>query len=178
MPPESLDIVLLPPAKDSAISQIASTFNSWFESVPAICLDSYSDDELHKDDSEAEEEEYVPSEFSFRSSNVSLIIIDLDLIRAQRLKTAFKDEDNEWFPWPDKTVSIAILNLSYYFHTLKSQIRILDIVRHLPHSVMSNKQFEYVLWGMQLLQVPQVPSDNIIKSTSICIQQACGVRSI
>ena len=55
---------------------------------------------------------------------------------------------------------------------------VLDIVRHLPRSTLSDRQLDFILWGMRTLHIPQIPSDSVIKGAAICLQQACGIRSI
>ncbi|KAI5986293.1 hypothetical protein EDC04DRAFT_2615136, partial [Pisolithus marmoratus] len=64
-----------------------------------------------------------------------------------------------WFLWPDK------------------QTCILDILRHLPHSLFSDAQLQVILWGLSILGVDNVPSTRMLKDIDSSLQSQYGIPS-
>ncbi|KAI1783686.1 hypothetical protein LXA43DRAFT_977008 [Ganoderma leucocontextum] len=75
--------------------------------------------------------------------------------REQRAKA-----DPRWFPWPDKETCI------------------LDIVRHLPRSLFSDKQMEIILWALDMLGLENRPSLFVLKMIDRMLQDQYGIDSI
>ncbi|KAF7303282.1 hypothetical protein MKEN_01292300 [Mycena kentingensis (nom. inval.)] len=70
------------------------------------------------------------------------------------------EEKSEWFPWPDKETCV------------------LDILRHVPRCAFSKKQNTAIHWAMQVLGVPNLPSDRVMDEIDKKLQPICGVQSI
>ena len=59
-----------------------------------------------------------------------------------------------------------------------TQYCILDILKHIPRSLFSDKQTSAICWAMSGLGVPSVPSQYILKRTLEDIQKVYGVKTI
>ncbi|KIK60034.1 hypothetical protein GYMLUDRAFT_59756 [Collybiopsis luxurians FD-317 M1] len=55
---------------------------------------------------------------------------------------------------------------------------VLDVLQHLPHSTLSNSQLEVILWAIQVLGVPDVPSVASMKEVQKMLDAVCGVRTL
>lgn len=66
----------------------------------------------------------------------------------------------QWSPWPDKPSFI------------------LDVIRHLPRSVFSDKQMEVILWSHRSLGISEVPSVFVLKTIDKHLQSCCGIETI
>ncbi|ETW79803.1 hypothetical protein HETIRDRAFT_48824 [Heterobasidion irregulare TC 32-1] len=64
-----------------------------------------------------------------------------------------------WFPWPNKVVCV------------------LDILRNLPRSLLSDTQMEIITWGMMNLGIDDLPSISSLKDTFGGLQQRYGIRT-
>ncbi|KAI0782792.1 hypothetical protein C8Q75DRAFT_795782 [Abortiporus biennis] len=71
-----------------------------------------------------------------------------------------EETDRLWYPWHDKETCV------------------LDILRHLPRSIFSDKQMEVILWSMAILGVDDVPSVSVMKEINATLQVLCGVDTI
>ncbi|KAL4242306.1 hypothetical protein ABKN59_012009 [Abortiporus biennis] len=71
-----------------------------------------------------------------------------------------EETDRLWYPWHDKETCV------------------LDILRHLPRSIFSDKQMEVILWSMAILGVDDVPSVSVMKEIDATLQVLCGVDTI
>ncbi|EIM81338.1 uncharacterized protein STEHIDRAFT_66542 [Stereum hirsutum FP-91666 SS1] len=70
------------------------------------------------------------------------------------------DPDSPWFPWPDKETCV------------------IDILRHVPRSVFSDKENAIIHWALLSLGVKNVPSEHQMKDVGAFIQKLCGIQSI
>lgn len=59
-----------------------------------------------------------------------------------------------------------------------SQTCVLDVLRHIPRVVFSQKQNEMIQWAMWTLGVPHVPSDYQMKNLVKSIQHTIGISTI
>lgn len=53
-----------------------------------------------------------------------------------------------------------------------------DILRHVPRSVFSDKENAIIHWALLSLGVKNVPSEHQMKDVNAFVQKLCGVQSI
>ena len=58
------------------------------------------------------------------------------------------------------------------------QYFILDVLQNFPCFIFSNKQNDMIHWGMGSHGIPQIPSDNVVKSFAQSLQFAYGVKTV
>ena len=54
----------------------------------------------------------------------------------------------------------------------------LDILRHMPRSIFSDKQTSAICWAMSSLGVPSLPSQYILKNSNNKMHDKYGIRTI
>ncbi|KAL1677158.1 hypothetical protein EV122DRAFT_214798 [Schizophyllum commune] len=72
----------------------------------------------------------------------------------------FDNEQNPWYPWPDKETCVV------------------DILRHVPRCAFSRKQNQVIHWAMAALGIEDAPSDRTMQDIDKKLQSICGVHSI
>ncbi|KAL1658102.1 hypothetical protein GGF50DRAFT_67939 [Schizophyllum commune] len=78
----------------------------------------------------------------------------------QRRCRVFDNEQNPWYPWPDKETCVV------------------DILRHVPRCAFSRKQNQVIHWAMAALGIDDAPSDRTMQDIDKKLQSICGVHSI
>ncbi|KAI5899751.1 uncharacterized protein SCHCODRAFT_02485944 [Schizophyllum commune H4-8] len=78
----------------------------------------------------------------------------------KRQRAPIGDEENPWYPWPDKETCIV------------------DILRHIPRCSFSAKQNQVIHWAMTVLGLDNVPTQRSMKDVSKVLQSICGIESL
>lgn len=121
---------------------------------------------------------FILSADSSSSSSGYSVHIDPNLPR-KRARGGETDpgEAREWYPWPDRVVSLFQLS-SLSVNIKLYQSCTLDLLMHLPRSSFSRKQLDLFLWLLRVNRVNDVPSTKSSKTMQTSIQNLCGIRTL
>ncbi|KAJ7590368.1 hypothetical protein C8J56DRAFT_859767 [Mycena floridula] len=54
----------------------------------------------------------------------------------------------------------------------------MDVIRHLPRSIFSDKQYNIIAWTLEIMGVNHVPSIQAMKKIEVALQESCGIKTI
>ncbi|KAJ3558207.1 hypothetical protein NP233_g11552 [Leucocoprinus birnbaumii] len=137
--------------------RISKAIAAWLEDTPPI-VDSISDDELLEQDNA---EVLTGGEPDHDDDDELEDGPEMTYTRRVRDGAGtILQQDPVWRPWRDRVSCI------------------LDILHHIPRSAFTESQMEKIVWALQVLGVPNVPSRSVSSSAESGLQQTCGINTI
>ncbi|KAI4519102.1 hypothetical protein K525DRAFT_149414, partial [Schizophyllum commune Loenen D] len=123
-------------------------------------VDSDDEEEERDDENEGDGDEGDESEEDGDDGGHGTDDIPQPAHSRQRRCRVFDNEQNPWYPWPDKETCVV------------------DILRHVPRCAFSRKQNQVIHWAMAALGIDDAPSDRTMQDIDKKLQSICGVHSI